>query len=116
MVSEGLRALLERGDGVGELTGKDVSTGFAEHPICGDRVELSVRVQGGMLREVRWRAAGCPASMAVAALTTAVLQDVSVQQFESVLHAAIADRGGLKRHERHAAAMVIRALQEAVGV
>ena len=67
MVTEALKAVLERGFGVGELSGDQVVTGFAEHPICGDQVELSVQQDGGIVRAVRWRASGCPASMAVAA-------------------------------------------------
>ena len=66
MVGAGLRALLLRGEGVGELEGG--ALGCAEHPVCGDRMELSVRVQGGRVQAVRWRASGCPASMAMAAL------------------------------------------------
>ena len=59
MVGAGLRALLLRGEGVGELEGG--ALGCAEHPVCGDRMELSVRVQGGRVQAVRWRASGCPA-------------------------------------------------------
>ena len=116
MVSDGLRALLERGDGVGELSGEGVDTGFAEHPVCGDRVQLSVRVQDGIVREIRWRASGCPASMAIAALTAQALTDVAVGEMDAVLHEAIADHGGLLRHEHHAEAMILRALRDAVGV
>lgn len=114
MVSEGLREVLQRGDGVGELAGDDVGSGFAEHAICGDQVELSARVSDGVVREVRWRASGCPASMAVAALSAAVMRDVAIADLEAVLHEAITSRGGLARHEHHAEKMVLRALREAV--
>ena len=117
MVSDGLRALLERGDGVGELAafaGEGVGTGFSEHPVCGDRVQLSVRVQDGDVIEIRWRASGCPASMAVAALTVQALTGVAIGELDAVLHEAIADHGGLLRHERHAEAMALRALRDAV--
>lgn len=115
MVTQALKAVLARGFGVGELTGEDVDSGFAEHPICGDRVQLSVRHADGVVREVRWRADGCPASMAIAALAAEVLVDVPAANVDAVLHQAIATHGGLARHEHHAEGMVGRALHEAIG-
>lgn len=115
MVTEALKAVLDRGFGVGDLAGDDVGVGFAEHPICGDQVQLSVRHDGGTIRSVRWRASGCPASMAIAALAAEVLEDVAVSSFEGVLRQAIGEHGGLLRHEHHAEAMVVRAVREAVG-
>lgn len=115
MVSEGLREVLQRGDGVGELDGDGVASGFAEHAICGDQVQLSVRSGSGIVYEVRWRASGCPASMAIAALAAEVLRDIPLKDVETVLHEAITARGGLQRHEHHAEKMVVRALHEALG-
>jgi len=112
MVSAGLRSLLERGAGVGEFD--DAASGYAEHPVCGDRMELSVRREGDVVRAVRWRASGCPASMALAALCAEVLIDVPVAQLEQVLRAGVAARGGLQRHEQHAERMALRALREAL--
>jgi NifU-like protein involved in Fe-S cluster formation len=113
MVAVGLRALLERGAGVGEFEGAD--SGYAEHPVCGDRMELSVQREAGVVRAVRWRASGCPASMAVAALCAEVLVNVPVHRVESVLRAGITARGGLERHEQHAERMALRAIREALG-
>ena len=115
MVTAALKAVLERGFGVGELEGEDVGSGFAEHPICGDRVQLSVQHADGVVRSVRWRADGCPASMAIAALAAEVIVDVPAQDLETVLRRAIGSHGGLARHEHHAEAMVVRALHEAIG-
>ena len=114
MVSDGLRQVLLAGEGVGEFTGPDTGQGVAEHPICGDRLQLSVRKQDGTIRAVRWRAAGCPASMAVAALCAKVLVDVPATAAAAVLRSAIAAHGGLAAHERHAEGMALRALAAAV--
>lgn len=116
MVTESLKSVLQRGFGVGELAGDQVSTGFAEHPICGDQVELSVQQDGGLVRAVRWRASGCPASMAVAALAAQVMVDIAIDDIDKVLSQAIRSHGGLARHERHAEAMVLRALRDALRV
>ena len=113
MVTASLRAVLERGFGAGDLVAANVRSGAAEHPVCGDIVQLQVHQEGSTVRAVRWRANGCPASMAVAALAAEVLVDVPVAEMQVVLQQAIAAHGGLARHEHHAEAMILRALREA---
>ena len=114
MVADGLRELLERGDGVGAFDDPRAREGHAEHPVCGDRLQLSVLRDGDVVRGVRWRASGCPASMALAALCSEVLVDVPVADVEQALRRGLDARGGLQRHERHAEKMALRALREAL--
>jgi NifU-like protein involved in Fe-S cluster formation len=115
MVSEALRQLLVRGEGVGEFAGADVRHGRADHPVCGDEVQLSVRSADGRVLGVRWRAVGCPATLAISALAHKALVDVPLNEVAAHLHRAIADHGGLAAHERHAETMVLRALAAANG-
>jgi nitrogen fixation NifU-like protein len=115
MVTPALRDVLVRGEGAGECTGAGARAGSASHPVCGDEVQLSVRVDGRVIAAARWRASGCPASMAVAALAAQVLPGVDVADAPAVLRAAIAAHGGLAATERHAEALALRALAEATG-
>ncbi|MBM3974565.1 MAG: hypothetical protein FJ301_10750 [Planctomycetes bacterium] len=113
MVGSRLRDVLTAGLGVGELVGSGVAVGRAEHPVCGDQVELSLRLEGGVVREARWRAAGCPAAMACAALAARVLPGVAVGAAVAALRGAIAAHGGLAASELHAEALLARALAAA---
>lgn len=115
MVAESLRERARRGTGAGECEGPDVVRGAAEHPVCGDRLELSLRVRDGVVHELRWRAVGCPALFAVAALSAEVLAEVPVAELVTRLREALHAHGGLAVHERHAEAMLGRALQQALG-
>jgi NifU-like protein involved in Fe-S cluster formation len=115
MVAPRLRDVLTAGLGAGELAGPGVGVGRADHPVCGDEVELSVRVDAGVVREVRWRASGCPASMAVAALAAQALAGTPIAMAAERLRAAIAAHGGLAASERHAEALGLRALAAALG-
>ncbi|MFN6195632.1 MAG: iron-sulfur cluster assembly scaffold protein [Planctomycetota bacterium] len=110
MVGPRLRAVLQAGVGAGDLTGPGVVTGCAEHPVCGDRLELSLRCDDGILLDVRWRAAGCPATTAVAALAAVALPGTPAAAAVATLRRALADHGGLAPAERHAEAMAVRAL------
>lgn len=113
MVSARLKQLLADAEFAGDLSGDDVRRGAADHPVCGDRVELSVRTAAGRIEAVRWRASGCPASMAVAALAARVLPGTEPARAAAALRSAIAAHGDLEAHERHAEALVARALAAA---
>lgn len=113
MVGPRWQALASRGEGVGELVGPDVVVGRAEHPVCGDVLELSLRVVAGVVTEARWRASGCPATVAVAALAAATLPGTALAAAAAALRQAVAGHGGLAATERHAEAMALRALAAA---
>ncbi len=113
MVSARLRQLLLAAEGSGELAGDCVQRGVAEHPVCGDRVELSLRTRDGRIDELKWRASGCPAAMALSALAAKALVGAPVAAATETLHAAIVAHGGLAAHERHAEALLGRALAAA---
>ncbi|MBL9078328.1 MAG: iron-sulfur cluster assembly scaffold protein [Planctomycetes bacterium] len=113
MVSPQLKQVMLAAEHAGELSGADVRRGAAEHPVCGDRVELSLRTDGECITAVRWRAVGCPAAMAVAALAARALVGASGANAAATLRAALAAHGDLAPHERHAEALVGRALRAA---
>lgn len=113
MVGARLRDVMMRAAGAGSLAGDGVAVGAAEHPVCGDRIELSVRLTGGVVAELRWRAHGCPAAMAVAALAGETLPGAPVDAVAARFAAALAAHGGLAAHERHAEALLLRAFAAA---
>ena len=115
MVAPALRALLQNAEHAGVHEGAEARLGTAEHAVCGDVVQLSVRADGTRVLDVRWRAQGCPATVAVAALAAKTWRDVGLADAGAALHAALGAHGGLAAHERHAEALVLRALSAAVG-
>lgn len=114
MVAPQLRALATAAVGAGALTGESVGSGRGEHPVCGDEVEVDVRVGQGRIEDLRWRANGCPATFAVAAVAATVLVDTAIGDAPSRLREGLAARGDLGATERHAEAMFLRALQAAI--
>jgi NifU-like protein involved in Fe-S cluster formation len=114
MVSPQLRALIAAASGAGALEGPAVGRGRGEHPVCGDAVEVDVRLQAGTIAELRWRAQGCPACFAVAAVAADVLPGAAPAAAADRLRAGLAERGDLAAVERHAEAMFLRALSAAV--
>lgn len=108
-----LRQVMLAADGAGELATDSVATGIAEHPICGDLLELDFDVQGGIVRDLAWRAQGCPATVAVAAAARAALCGERFEQAEEIMRRRLAELGGLDDAESHALALFLRALRQA---
>ena len=114
MVSDALRRVMLAAEGAGELSGDDVHRGRAEHPVCGDVVQVDVRVTKGTVAELAWRATGCPACMAVAAAAPGGLRGVAVADAAVALRTRLTALGGLSAHERHAEKLLLRALESAL--
>ena len=114
MVADALREVMLAADGAGELAGDAVTTGAAEHPICGDVLELDCRVAEGRLVDLAWRATGCPATVAVAAAAFA-LRGQPIAKVEASLRSRLHALGGLHPTESHALALFLRAFDQAVG-
>ncbi|MCC6670711.1 MAG: iron-sulfur cluster assembly scaffold protein [Planctomycetes bacterium] len=113
MVSPGLRALLASAEGAGVLAGEGVEQGSAVHPVCGDELSLSFRMDGDCFAEVQWQAVGCPACMAVAAALPSAWRGAPRAAAAHFLHARLEALGGLAPHERHAEALALDALRAA---
>ena len=115
MVTQALREVMLAADGAGRLTGDGVSTGSAEHPVCGDRIELDCRIEADTFVEIAWRAEGCPATMAVVAAAPAAWTGQPIAVAEDRLRQRLHALGGLAKTEAHALSMLLRALREAAG-
>jgi nitrogen fixation protein NifU and related proteins len=114
MVTKSLRDVMLAAEGAGQLTGDDVSTGSAAHPVCGDRIELDCRLVDGVIVDLAWRAAGCPATMAVAAVTPGAWIGQPEAAAEDRLRQRLHELGGLAATESHALSMLLRAWRQVV--
>src|SRR5881396_1608263 len=69
------------------------------NPLCGDEIDLQLRVDGDVIREVRFVGRGCSISQASASMMTQLVKDKSVPQA-----VALADRmGAMMRGDEGAA-------------
>ena len=95
----------------GELPGADAQVRI-ENPVCGDILELAVKVQAGRIAEIRFRAKGCVPTMACASAMTELAQgktapEASTISREDVVRAV----GGVPEASGHAAHLAIDALR-----
>ena len=113
MVTDALRRVMLAADGAGELEGDDVICASSEHPVCGDWIEVDLRLRDGVITDLAWRAQGCPAAMAVAAAAREALHGCELRDAGARLRKRVADLGGLGATEQHALAVFERALAQA---
>src|SRR5947208_11499267 len=74
-----------------------------ENPVCGDILELAVKVEKGIIVAVRFRARGCVASVACASRLTEELAGKSLAQGQALKREAIVEAlGGLPAGSDHA--------------
>ena len=86
-----------------------------ENPACGDVLELSIRVVGGRIGEVRFRVKGCVPAMACGSLITEMAAGKTVEEAGTIRKEAIVKEiGGLPSASGHAAQLAIDALRAAL--
>jgi len=87
-----------------------------ENPACGDILELTVKVRGGRIAEIRFRAKGCVAAMACGSAVTELVSGKTAAEArklsrEDVVRAV----GGLPAASSHASHLAMDALMQALG-
>jgi nitrogen fixation NifU-like protein len=99
----------------GDVSGADAIAEI-ENPACGDILRLSVRISGGRIAEIRFKAKGCVSSMACASALTELAAGKSVDEARSLNRdGLIAAVGGLPQASTHAAQLALDALSAALG-
>jgi nitrogen fixation NifU-like protein len=98
----------------GALSDAD-AVGRAENPVCGDVLELSLRIVGGTIVEARFRAQGCVPVIACGSRITDMARDLTPAQAALLTpHAIVESLGGLPEGSAHAAQLAIEALRTAL--
>jgi nitrogen fixation NifU-like protein len=86
-----------------------------QNPVCGDVLELSLRVEGRTIAEVRFLAQGCVPTIACASRLTEMVQGSALKEALAVdRESLIESLAGLPQESYHAAQLSIEALHSAL--
>jgi nitrogen fixation NifU-like protein len=96
---------------VGELP-PPAKTVEASNPVCGDILRISVRFDGPVVAEARYKTRGCTASIAAGSALTEWLAGKSKQDLRAFKPATVEDLvGGLSTESKHAAILCADAVK-----
>jgi nitrogen fixation NifU-like protein len=88
------------------------ATVSVENPVCGDILELSVRVEAGRIAEARFRTRGCVTALACSSLLTELLRGKTPAESRAISSEQISEAlGGLPPATLHGAQLARDAVQ-----
>lgn len=93
------------------------ATAVAEetNPVCGDRLQLSLRVRDGRIEAARFLAYGCAPTLACGSVLAEMLAGMTLQEAALLSRHDIAGAlDGLPSRKQHAAALAIETLRAAL--
>ncbi|MFY9645441.1 MAG: iron-sulfur cluster assembly scaffold protein [Terriglobales bacterium] len=88
-------------------------TARLENPVCGDVLELTLRLEGGRVAEIRFRAKGCVPAMACGSAITELIQGKSVEEARKVSREELLRSvGGVPEASGHACQLALDTMAE----
>jgi nitrogen fixation NifU-like protein len=111
MYSQGLLDHFQNPRNVGEL-GPPAVTIEVSNPACGDILRLSVRFDGDVAAEARYKTRGCTASIAAGSALTEWIIGKTRAELAEIRPAMVEEAvGGLAAESRHAAVLCVDAVR-----
>jgi nitrogen fixation NifU-like protein len=97
--------VVENADGVGKVG----------NPVCGDMMEMSIKVEGNVIADVKFRTFGCGAAIATSSMATELIKGKTIDQALDLTNQAIAKAlGGLPSIKMHCSVLAADALKMAL--
>jgi len=85
------------------------------NPVCGDRLRLSLSIRDGRIETARFLAYGCPPTLVCGSVLAEMVEGMTRDEAMKLSRTQIVETlGGLAPQKRHAAALAIETLQEAI--
>ncbi len=98
----------------GDIAAPDASVRM-ENPACGDILQLTLKLSGGRIEEIRFRAKGCVASMACASALTELVRGRTLAEARTLSRDEVVRAvGGLPPASMHASHLAVDALAAAL--
>ena len=98
----------------GELANAN-AIGEETNPVCGDRLQLSLRISEGRIQAASFLAYGCPPTLVCGSLLTELISGKTIEEAAALKRKDLLEAlGGLPSRKQHAAALAIETLRAAL--
>ena len=100
---------------VGMLEGDDVAVGRVGNPVCGDLMEMYVRVKDDRIDDIKFQTFGCGSAVATSSMITELVMGKTLDEALEVTRADVADAlDGLPPVKMHCSNLAADALHDAI--
>jgi NifU-like protein involved in Fe-S cluster formation len=100
---------------VGTLEGDDVALGRVGNPVCGDLMEMYVRIKDERIDDIRFQTFGCGSAVATSSMITELVMGKTLDEALDVTRADVADAlDGLPPVKMHCSNLAADALHDAI--
>ncbi len=100
---------------VGTLEGDDVAIGRVGNPVCGDLMEIYIRVQDDRIVEITFQTFGCGSAVATSSMITELVRGMTLDEALEVTRSDVADAlDGLPPIKMHCSNLAADALHDAI--
>ncbi|MGC8826968.1 MAG: Fe-S cluster assembly scaffold protein NifU [Anaerolineae bacterium] len=97
--------VIENADGVGRVG----------NPVCGDMMEIFIKVEDGRIADVKFRTFGCGAAIATSSMATEMVKGKTIEEVLRLTRKDVADAlGGLPAHKMHCSNLAVDGLRAAL--
>ncbi|MEK6689853.1 MAG: Fe-S cluster assembly scaffold protein NifU [Nitrospirota bacterium] len=99
---------------MGEMENPD-GIGKVGNPVCGDVMELYIKVKNNIIIDARFQTFGCGAAIATSSMVTELVKGKSIDEALEISNKAVADAlGGLPPVKIHCSVLAEEALKSAI--
>lgn len=99
---------------VGEIENPD-GVGHVGNPVCGDIMELYIKVNSGTIVDAKFKTFGCGAAIATSSMVTEMVRGKSIKEALKISNKAVAEAlDGLPPVKMHCSVLAEEALKSAI--
>lgn len=99
---------------VGEIENAD-GVGTVGNPSCGDIMKMYIKVEDGVITDIKFKTFGCGAAIATSSITTTMVKGKTIEEALKLTRNEVADNlGGLPPIKMHCSNLATDALKAAI--
>ena len=99
---------------VGEIENPD-GVGHVGNPVCGDVMELYIKVKDDVITDAKFKTLGCGAAIATSSMVTELIKGKKIEEVLKISNRAVAEAlGGLPAVKMHCSVLAEQALKSAI--
>jgi len=100
---------------VGTLEGDDVAMGRVGNPVCGDLMEIYIRIEEDRIKDIAFQTFGCGSAVATSSMITELVKGMTLDEAMKVTRSNVADAlDGLPPIKMHCSNLAADALHTAI--